>query len=113
MTGMGTHARTRPAVLTAAAALLSAGLLAGCTQTVTGTVAMTTEPGPPVPDAQTVTCREYGDLAEDAQLAIIGELMDAGTGRAGSQRTKVAKTLADAICDVLPTARLSEILVGR
>ncbi|MCV7417779.1 hypothetical protein H7K36_20935 [Mycolicibacterium litorale] len=112
MAQMGTHARTLTARL-AAGALLSAGLLAGCTQTVTGTVAQTTEPGPPIPDAQTVTCKEYGALEEDAQLAIIGELMKEGSGRMGSQRTVVAKTLADAICEYLPAARLSEILVGR
>ncbi|WP_231743222.1 hypothetical protein [Mycobacterium sp. GA-2829] len=105
---MGTRART----LTVAA-LLSAGLLAGCTQTVTGTVAQTTEPGPPIPDATSVTCKEYAGLAEDEQLAIVGELMkDSGQG-SGSQRTVVAKTLADAICKVLPSAKLSDILVGR
>jgi hypothetical protein len=80
---------------------------------VTGTVAQTTEPGPPIPDATTVTCREYSGLEEDAQLAIIGELMKGTSGGTGEQRTKVAKTLADAICEVLPTAKLSDILVGR
>ncbi len=105
---MGTHARTLAAV-----ALVTAGLLAGCTQTVTGTVAQTTEPGPPVPDAESVTCKEYTTLDEGAQIAIIGELMDAGSGQRGEQRTVVAKTLADAICKYLPAARLSEILVGR
>jgi hypothetical protein len=105
---MGRHAKR----LTVAA-LLSAGLLAGCTQTVTGTVAQTTEPGPPIPDATTVTCKEYSGLEEDAQLAIVGELMKESSGRSGNQRTVVAKTLADAICKVLPTAKLSDILVGR
>lgn len=105
---MGTRART----LTVAA-LVSAGLLAGCTQTVTGTVAQTTEPGPPIPDATSVTCKEYSGLTEDAQLAIVGELMKETGARSGNQRTLVAKTLADAICKVLPTAKLSDILVGR
>lgn len=105
---MGAHART----LTVAA-LLCAGFLTGCTQTVTGTVAQTTEPGPPIPDATTVTCREYSGLAEDAQLAIVGELMKGSSGRSGNQRTVVAKTLADAICEVLPSAKLSDILIGR
>jgi hypothetical protein len=105
---MGTHARTLAAV-----ALLSAGLLAGCTQTVTGTVAQTTEPGPPVPDAQSVTCKEYTALDEGSQIAIVGELMKGGSGEMERQRTVVAKTLADAICKYLPDARLSEILVGR
>ncbi|MFS0901108.1 hypothetical protein [Mycolicibacterium litorale] len=109
---MGMHARTLTARL-AMGLLLSAGLLAGCTQTVTGTVAQTTEPGPPIPDATSVTCKEYAALEEDAQLAIIGELMKEGSGGAGSQRTVVAKTLADAICEVLPSARLSDILIGR
>ncbi|WP_245234090.1 hypothetical protein [Mycobacterium sp. PS03-16] len=96
-----------------AAALLLAGVLTGCTRTVTGTVAQTTEPGPPVPDAQTITCAEYIDLDEDAQLAVVGELTGDGGGSLGSQGTVVAKTLADAICEYLPTARLSEILIGR
>lgn len=105
---MGRHAKR----LTVAA-LLSAGLLAGCTQTVTGTVAQTTEPGPPMPDATTITCKEYSGLEEDSQLAIVGELMKETGSRSGNQRTAVAKTLADAICKVLPTAKLSDILVGR
>jgi hypothetical protein len=105
---MGRHAKR----LTVAA-LLAAGLLAGCTQTVTGTVAQTTEPGPPMPDATTITCKEYSGLEEDAQLAIVGELMKETGSRSGNQRTAVAKTLADAICKVLPTAKLSDILVGR
>ncbi|WP_235849860.1 hypothetical protein [Mycolicibacterium doricum] len=105
---MGTHART----LTIAA-LLCAGWLAGCTQTVTGTVAQTTEPGPPIPDATMITCKEYGGLTEDAQLAIVGELVAEGSDRLSGQRTAVAKTLADAICEVLPSAKLSDILIGR
>ncbi|KUI35173.1 hypothetical protein AU195_09755 [Mycobacterium sp. IS-1496] len=108
MAQMGTHART----LTVAA-LLCAGVLAGCTQTVTGTVAQTTEPGPPIPDATTVTCKEYLGLEEDAQLAIVGELVAEGSGRLSNQRAVVAKTLADAICEVLPSAKLSDILIGR
>lgn len=105
---MGTHART----LTAAA-LLCAGLLTGCTQTVTGTAAQTTEPGPPIPDATSITCKEYISLEEDAQLAIVGELMKESSDRSGNQRTIVAKTPADAICEVLPSAKLSDILIGR
>ena len=77
MAQMGTHART----LTVAA-LMCAGLLAGCTQTVTGTVAQTTEPGPPIPDATMVTCKEYSGLTEDAQLAIVGEASSAAAAAA-------------------------------
>lgn len=105
---MGTHAKT----LTVAA-LLCAGLLTGCTQTVTGTVAQTTEPGPQIPDATSITCKEYSGLEDDAQLAIVGELTKESSGRSGNQRTIVAKTLADAICEVLPSAKLSDILIGR
>lgn len=39
----------------AATAMIAAGLLAGCTQTTTGTVAQTTEPGPPLTTTQPPT----------------------------------------------------------
>ncbi|WP_319448522.1 MULTISPECIES: hypothetical protein [unclassified Mycobacterium] len=125
-------------VRTAAAALITVGVLAGCSQTTTGTVAMTTEPGPtttrsskptptsdrptssapstpgaPAPDdAMTMTCKEYSDLDEDTQQAVIDEIIGQEGSLIGPENAELAKTLADATCGFLPDAVLSEILFG-
>jgi hypothetical protein len=125
-------------VRTAAAALITVGVLAGCSQTTTGTVAMTTEPGPttmrsskptptpesptssrpstpgaPAPDdALTMTCKEYSGLDEDTQQAVIDEILGQEGSVLGPENAELAKTLADATCGFLPDAVLSEILFG-
>ncbi|MBO0681145.1 hypothetical protein JRC04_27090 [Mycolicibacterium sp. S2-37] len=105
---MGTRARTALGT-----ALLATVLISGCTRTTTGTVAQTTEPGPPLVNAQSMTCAEYTELDEQSQLAAVEELVGSQRNPLGSQGVVVAKTLADAICEYLPAARLSEILLGR
>jgi hypothetical protein len=105
---MGTRVRMVTAV-----ALIGVGLVTGCTRTTTGTLARTTEPGPPLLNAQTMTCAEYTELDEQSQLAIVGELVGTQRNPLGSRGVTVAKTLADAICEYVPAARLSEILIGR
>jgi hypothetical protein len=125
-------------VRTAAAALITVGVLAGCSKTTTGTVAMTTEPGPttmrsskptptpgsptssapstpgaPAPDdAMTMTCKEYSDLDKDTQQAVIDEIIGQEGSLIGPENAELAKTLADATCGFLPDAVLSEILFG-
>lgn len=95
-----------------ATALIAVSLLTGCTRTTTGTVAQTTEPGAPLLDAQTITCQEYGGLDDPSKLEVVGELVGKDNPL-GSKGAQVAKSLADAICQYVPDARLSEILVGR
>ncbi|QEM44125.1 hypothetical protein [Mycolicibacterium grossiae] len=87
-----------------AAAMLAVGVTAGCSQTVTGTVAMTTEPGfsapdstrsprtssprttsprtprtspgtPPSGDAATLTCEQYQALTPEEQSAAVQEIL--------------------------------------
>ena len=125
-------------VRTAAAALIAVGVLAGCSQTTSGTVAMTTEPGPsttrsskptptsssprsstpstpgaPAPDdALTMTCKEYSGLDEATQQATIEEILGQEGSVLGPENAELAKTLADATCGFLPDAVLSEILFG-
>jgi hypothetical protein len=125
-------------VRTAAVALITVGVLAGCSKTTTGTVAMTTEPGPttmrsskptptpdsptssapstpgaPAPDdAMTMTCKEYSDLDKDTQQAVIDEIIGQEGSLIGPENAELAKTLADATCGFLPDAVLSEILFG-
>jgi hypothetical protein len=125
-------------VRTAAVALITVGVFAGCSKTTTGTVAMTTEPGPttmrsskptptpdsptssapstpgaPAPDdAMTMTCKEYSDLDKDTQQAVIDEIIGQEGSMIGPENAELAKTLADATCGFLPDAVLSEILFG-
>jgi hypothetical protein len=122
----------------AAAALITVGVLAGCSHTTAGSVAMTTEPGPsttrssnptptstipsssapsapgaPAPgDAMTMTCKEYSELDEDSQQAVIDEIVGEQGSLIGPENAELAKTLADATCGFLPDAVLSEILLG-
>ena len=118
-----------------AAGVVLAGALAGCGHTVTGTVAMTTEPGattrttskpstsprtssprtstPATPgDAQSVTCSQYNDLDDADKTAVIDEILATEGSMLGPENTDIAKTLADAVCQFLPNGKVSEILLG-
>jgi hypothetical protein len=127
--------RTR--VLVAAATFVVAGAISGCDRTTTGTVAMTTQPGPstrtstsrpstssprtstprtpsqaPPGDAASVTCADYVDLDDDAKTALIEEILTDETSVLGPDDAEIAKTLADAVCTFLPDSTVSEILLG-
>jgi hypothetical protein len=126
----------------AAAVLILVGVLVGCSRTTTGTVAMTTEPGasktsrtptstsrPSTPrsspttsprtpnpnapaDSLTMTCEQYNDLDAATQQAVIDEIVNQEGSVFGGQGGDIAKTLADAMCQLLPTTTVSDILLG-
>ena len=125
--------RTR--VQVAAAALLVAGVVGGCSQTVPGTVAMTTEPGaststresspsrsprtttPGTPGApgvaQTITCGEFMDLSAEEQAAVIGEIFGNYGDMVGTEEMDTMRMAADAMCQFLPKdIALNDILLG-
>jgi hypothetical protein len=102
---MSTHVRT-------VAALLLIGGIAGCSHMTTGTVAMTTEAGPPSADALTITCEEYLDLDAAEQKAIVGEILAQPGSVLLPGNSEATKTLADAVCQFLPKSTVKEILVG-
>ncbi len=112
-----------------AALLVAVTLLGGCTRSTDGSVAMTTEPGPPltsapsqsdgVPpppaDALSMSCEEYNDLDEATQLAVVREILAQETnplGPLGAQNEEIAKALADAVCQFLPSSTVNEVLLG-
>lgn len=129
-------------VRTAAAALILVGALAGCSRTTTGTVAMTTEPGPPttsrapsttskptttprsptsgprtptVPapaNALTMTCKEYEELDDETKLAVVQAILSEEESFLGPEESELLKPLADGLCGILPTATVSEVLMG-
>lgn len=129
--------RTR--VLGAAAVFVVAAALAGCDRTTEGTVAMTTEAGPPLRSSTTtrptpssprtstprtssntpppgdplaVTCQEYVDLDEANRTAVIDEILKDETAVLSPGDAEIAKTLADAVCTFLPDSTVAEILLG-
>jgi hypothetical protein len=143
--GMRTH------VLVAGAALILAGLTAGCERTTPGTVAMTTQPGPPInstttktpttvpglpgipipdipipgfprntdvpvvpapPNALTMTCTEFNKLDEATRLAVIRAILAQENNPLGPNGESVGQMLAEAACQFLPQATVSEVLMG-
>lgn len=136
-------------VRTAAAVLILAGVLAGCSSTTTGTVAQTTEPGPPlttrtttssrptptgmptIPNIpglpipaprtptvpapanwQTMTCKEYVGINDDQQVAVIDAIVSQPNSMFNKDMASLAKSLADAMCTLVPSATVSDVVMG-
>jgi hypothetical protein len=137
-------------VVMAGAALILAGLATGCERTTPGTVAMTTQPGPPItsttktpttvpglpgipipdipipgfprntdvpvvpapPNALTMTCSEFNKLDEATRLAVIRAILAQGNNPLGPNGESVGQMLAEAACQFLPQASVSEVLMG-
>jgi len=143
---MRTHA------LVAGAALILAGLTAGCERTTPGTVAMTTQPGPPItspstktpttvpglpgipipdipipgfprntdvpvvpapPNALTMTCSDFTKLDEATRMAVIRAILAQENNPLGPNGESVGQMLAEAACQFLPQATVSEVLMGK
>jgi hypothetical protein len=97
----------------AAAAALAVGLLAGCSHTIEGSVAMTTEPRPgPAADALTMKCSEYSKLDTDDKVAVIEAIMEEQGAGMTSESASMMQILVDTMCQFLPTMKVTEVLVG-
>jgi len=136
----------------AGAALILAGLTAGCERSTPGTVAMTTQPGPPInspstktpttvpglpgipipdipipgfprntdvpvvpapPNALTMTCTDFNKLDEATRLAVIRAILAQENNPLGPNGESVGQMLAEAACQFLPQATVSEVLMGK
>ncbi|CAN5223427.1 hypothetical protein BH11ACT7_BH11ACT7_03360 [soil metagenome] len=84
--------------------IAAACALTGCTDTVDGVVAQTTEPV----SAQGMTCAEFNALGDRDRMTVIEEILDGQN----SQRPVFLVGLAQVICDMVPDADLREILTG-
>jgi hypothetical protein len=142
--GMRTH------VWVAGAALILVGVTAGCERTTPGTVAMTTQPGPPInstptrpttlpglpgipipnipipgfpgntnvpvvpapPNALTMQCTDFNKLDQATQLAVIRAILTQQNNPLGPNGESVGQMLAEAACQFLPQATVSEVLMG-
>ena len=145
---MKTHARVTAAVVGLG---IIFGLTTACQQTTEGTVAQTTEPGPPLtsspttgsrapgipglPDIQIpniplptrntdvpevpapansleMRCDEFSELDEATRVAVIREILAQENNPLGPDGEFVGQILADAACQFLPSAKVSEALMG-
>ena len=136
----------------AGAALILAGLTAGCERSTPGTVAMTTQPGPPInspsmktpttvpglpgipipdipipgfprntdvpvvpapPNALTMTCTDFNKLDEATRLAVIRAILAQENNPLGPNGESVGQMLVEAACQFLPSATVSEVLMGK
>ncbi|BBY45161.1 hypothetical protein MCEL_34560 [Mycolicibacterium celeriflavum] len=134
----------------AAAMLVFVGVTTACQRTTEGSVAMTTEPGPPLtspaptampsipglpdfeipglplptrdtdvpvvpppPNAVSMTCEEFNGLDEATQLAVIRAILEQENNPLGPNGEGIGQMLAEAACQFLPSATVSEILLGK
>ena len=150
---MRTRVRLTAATMVGVAALL--GATTACGRTVEGTVAQTTEPGPPIssdgdpgmpgmpglpglpglpdieipnlplptrstdvptvpapPNALDMSCEEFSGLDEATRLAVVREILSQEGNPLGPDGEFVGQILADAACQFLPSAMVSEVLLG-
>ncbi|CAA0101839.1 Uncharacterised protein [Mycolicibacterium vanbaalenii] len=146
---MKTHARVTTAAVVGLGIVL--GATTACQQTTEGTVAQTTEPGPPLTSSPTtgsrapgvpglpdiripniplptrntdvptvpapansleMRCEEFSELDEATRVAVIREILAQENNPLGPDGEFVGQILADAACQFLPSAKVSEVLMG-
>ncbi|MGB0435419.1 MAG: hypothetical protein ACPGVY_00145 [Mycobacterium sp.] len=146
---MKTRARATAATLIGFGVVL--GMTTACQRTTEGSVAQTTQPGPPLtsaptPDSRapsipglpeitlpniplptrdtdipevpapanalTMRCTEYNELDEATRVAVVREVLAQENNPLGPNGEFVGQILADAACQFLPSARVSDVLMG-
>jgi hypothetical protein len=68
---------------------------------------------PPPSNSLTMTCKEYNALDADTQLAVIQKIVSQDGSVIGQQNSEIAKTLADAMCQFMPSSTVNELLLGK
>lgn len=146
---MKTHVRVAATVV--CLGVVFGGLTTACQRTTEGSVAQTTQPGPPLtsepttgsstpsipglPDIQIpniplptrntnvpevpapansleMTCEEFAGLDEATRVAVVRQILAEQDNPLGPDGEFVGKILADAACQFLPSATVSEVLMG-
>jgi hypothetical protein len=146
---MKTRVRLTAATMVGLAAVL--GATTACQRTTEGTVAQTTEPGPPISSTDPTTtgrpgmpglpdigipnlplptrntdipevpapanaldmpCEEYNDLDEATRVAVVRKILAQEGNPLGPDDEFIGQMLADAACQFLKSATVSEVLMG-
>jgi hypothetical protein len=67
---------------------------------------------PAPPNAETMTCKEFSGLDEATRLAVIRAILAKENNPLGPNGESVGQMLAEAACQFLPNATVSEVLMG-
>jgi len=67
---------------------------------------------PAPPNALTMTCKEFNDLDEATRLAVIRAILAEENNPLGPNGEGVGQMLAEAACQFLTSATVSEVLLG-
>lgn len=67
---------------------------------------------PPPPNATSMTCEEYNGLDEPTRVAVVRAILEQGSNPLGPNGETVGQLLADAACQFLPSAKVSDVLMG-
>ena len=67
---------------------------------------------PAPPNALTMTCEEYKDLDEPTRVAVVRAILSDENNPLGPDGEFVGQILADAACQFLPDAKVSQVLMG-
>jgi hypothetical protein len=67
---------------------------------------------PPPPNSLTMKCEEYNGLDADTQLSVIQKIVSQDGSVIGQQNIEIAKTLADAMCQFIPSSTVNDLLLG-
>ena len=67
---------------------------------------------PAPPNAETMTCKEFSVLDEATRLAVIRAILAKKNNPLGPNGESVGQLLAEAACQFLPDATVSEVLMG-
>ncbi|WP_099024578.1 hypothetical protein [Mycolicibacterium palauense] len=90
----------------AAAALSLACLVAGCSRSIEGQVAQTTEPV-----SADVTCSEFVALSDKDRVEVISKIMNGDEPSRPSEQPFFLVALAGVLCERAPDAKVKDILV--
>ncbi|HZA12221.1 hypothetical protein [Mycobacterium sp.] len=133
---MRTHLRVIAAVV------ICLGVATGCQRTTGGTVAMTTEPGPPIsarpstttsrptalpptrrpsptsevpppPNATAMTCKNFSGLDDATRRAVVKAILDEQKDSPfGMLGPDFAQSMATTMCQFMPDSTVKEVLTG-
>ncbi len=67
---------------------------------------------PPPPNATSMSCEEYNGLDEPTRVAVVRAILEQGNNPLGPNGATVGQLLADAACQFLPSAKVSDVLTG-
>jgi hypothetical protein len=67
---------------------------------------------PAPPNATTMTCEDYNKLDEPTRVAVVKAILSQNDNPLGPNGATIGQLLADAACQFMPSAKVSEVLMG-